>query len=440
VGVGPALIQREHLSSDEMKTGFVLSLISGLLIAVSLWIIAPFAAVFFAANEVEPILKALSLGFIVDGFAVLPDSLIQRHLRFREIMAIENASYVLGIAAVGISLALLGFGVWSLVYAHLAMKSIRLAMLLRFERIPSGGVFRLEHARSLIQMGFGFSLGRILNFTSLQGDNFVVGRLLGVTTLGMYTRAYQLMALPAMYIGQVLERVLFPAMAKRQSDPRSLTRAYQSTLEVVTLAALPASIVMYYLGEEIVAILFGASWVHISPIVSTLSFGVFFRTAYKCSDTLVRSLGAVYQYAVRQFIYSLVVVIGSILGGQMFGLQGVAVAVVAAVAVNYLLLTRLAMQHLAMSLEQIVQPHLPGVWISAWIGIALAIATQVARSYELSSLVVLTIGLTISGVVGILALLLAPSAVRVVTIPYALQRLQGERIGGLGRLALRFFS
>jgi PST family polysaccharide transporter len=440
VGVGPALVQKEHLTPDEMRTGMVLSILSGVFIALALWIIAPYAAMFFAAPEVDPILEALAFGFVLDGFGILSDSLLQRNLKFRQIVVRDNVSYVVGVAGVGVVLALLGAGAWALVIGHLSMKTIRLALLLAAEPPRTNGRFRLSHARELLHTGFGFSLGRILNFMSLQGDNFVVGRVLGVEVLGMYTRGYQLMALPAMYIGQVLERVLFPAMAQKQNNSALLRRAYCSTLEVVTLFALPTSIGMFFLAKEIVWTLFGSAWSAIVPVVTILSFGVFFRTAYKCSDTLVRSLGAVYRYAALQGVYTMMIVGGSLIGSSLAGLNGVAIAVVLAVGVNYLLLTRLAASFLSLSIQQVTQPHLPGIWVAAWVGLFLMVTLPVLRSFEIPPMSVVLVATILSVLVGVLALACAPTPVRATMIPAALRRFPLERFGGVGRLAVRLFS
>lgn len=442
VGVGPALVQKQQLSRDEIRTGFVLSVLSGLGIAAALWIIAPYAGEFFDAPEVPAILKALACGFIIDGFGVLPDSLLQRRLQFREIVLRDNVAYIVGIAGTGTVLAFLGAGAWALVIGHLCTKAVRLVLLLRVEPASGwiAGTLRLTHVKELLHTGFGFSLGRILNFASLQGDNVVVGRMLGVEVLGMYTRGYQLMTLPAMYIGQVLERVLFPALAQRQQDSALLRKAYCSTLEVVTLFALPTSLGMFVLAPEIVFTLFGERWVSIVPVVTILSLGVFFRTAYKCSDTLIRSLGAVYRYAALQGVYTSVIIGGSLVGGALAGLHGVAGAVVCAVVLNYLLLTRLAASFLSLSVREIAQPHLPGTWVSLWIGLALASGVPALRGLELPPALVVVIATVFSVSIGCVALVCAPRPVRATMIPTALQHLPVERLGGFGRVAVRLFS
>lgn len=412
VGVGPAMIQRLELRPDEIWSGYILSLLSGLLIAGALWVIAPYVALFFGHSVVENLVQVLALGFILDGVAVVPDTLLQRTLRFRELTVVENGAYALGIAGVGVSAAVLGAGVWALVAGQLGMKVARLFLLLRFERLPRPMKFNFTAARELLQAGFGFSLGRVLNFASLQGDNFVVGRVLGAELLGVYTRAYQLMALPAVYIGQVLERVLFPALAQKQGDRGVLVRAYCSALEVISVVALPTSVALWGMAPEVVHVLFGAQWVESAAVVSVLAFGVFFRTAYKCSDTLVRSQGAVYQYAACQALYAITVVGGALIGSMWIGVLGVAVAVVIAVGFNYLLLTWCAARLLALPARRLLQAHLGGVWISAWVAAALLCILPAMRQANSSSLSVLAVSAATAVCAACVGFSCAPTAVR----------------------------
>jgi O-antigen/teichoic acid export membrane protein len=394
VGVGPALIQRPSIDADDVVTGAVLSALFGLLMAVLVWVVAPLVADFFQEPLVAPLVRVLSIGFFIDGLGVTSDALIQRSLKFRTMMVVENLSYVVGIGLVGSVLAMLGLGVWALVAAQVAMRMFRTGLL--YWMAPTvGGVGHFNRGRvgELLYLGGGFSLGRILNFASLQGDNFVVGRLLGMESLGFYSRAYQLMALPALYVAQVLERVLFPVLAKEQSHTERLRRVYLSVLELLTLVSLPVGALFFFAGAPIVEVVFGDRWGEVVPVLSVLSFGVFFRTAYKCSDTVARSLGAVYQYAFQQGAYAVGVVIGSVVGASLWGTLGVAAGVVAAVAANYALMTRLSAKLLSLSLSDLWRAHLSGMLVSACVTVSLwrvSVATADARLSAFQQVLVLS--------------------------------------------------
>lgn len=384
VGVGAAFVQRAEVDEGDLKTALILSLLSGVCIATALCAIAPIASLMFQEPALRAIIMVLSIGFVMDSLGVVSDGMLQRELRFREIVKAETVSFVFGLVLVGVALGMAGLGVWALVGGNLAMRGSKAALLLLGRPLSLKGRYSHARAKRLLTIGIGFSLGKVLNFLSLQGDNFVVGRLLGAEALGMYTRAYQAMTLPAMYVGQAFERVLFPALSQKQDDIPTLRRGLLTTLEVSALVALPVSVGMYFLSEEIVLVLFGEVWTPIIPVLRVLSCGVFFRAAYKCSDVLVRSKGDVYAYAGRQAVYTSVIVIGSLAGAWYDGLLGVGYAVVGGVIVNYVLMTRLAGKLAQVSTSDLVRCHMPGVWVAVWIGGGLAWIVPVLRAWGLA--------------------------------------------------------
>jgi PST family polysaccharide transporter len=187
------------------------------------------------------------------------------------------------------------------------------------------------------------------------------------------------MTLPAMYLGQVYERIMFPALARERDHIERLRENFLVALEVVTLTALPAGVLIYVLSDEIVLGGFGERWRGVAPVLSILSFGVFFRTAYKCSDTTVRALGAVYHYAARQALYAVMVICGALIGAGLGGIMGVAYGVVIAVGVNYISMTWLCVKLSGVSLIKVLRAHISGLWVSLWSWLILELGLDLIR-------------------------------------------------------------
>src|SRR5205085_7294251 len=125
----------------------------------------------------------------------------------RLLAGLEMATVALGYGAVGITLAVLGFGVWALVGGYLAQTLLKTTLLLAVQRHPLWPLLERRAAGELLYFGGAFTAARIGNYLAGQGDNLVVGRWLGAEALGVYGRAYQLMAGPAVLFGQVLDKV-----------------------------------------------------------------------------------------------------------------------------------------------------------------------------------------------------------------------------------------
>jgi O-antigen/teichoic acid export membrane protein len=426
-GVGPAVVQIDSATGSIATTAARVSVFFGFLSMIVLILSADFLANFFAEPELTRVVAVLSFGCLLEALAAIPEALLQRDLKCKEILFADNLGYLIAMLLVCPPLALMGWGVWSLVCAQLTLKLVRLIVLIRTAPPCFIGAWSSREAIQLTRTGFGFSLGRLLNFFSLQGDNFVVGRLLGTELLGIYNRAYQLMTLPAMYVGQVFERVMFPAMARKQGDKTQLGAEFLISLEAITAVALPAGVFLCALAPEIVVVGFGKNWLGVIPVLSVLSFGVFFRTAYKCSDTVARSLGAVYDYAGRQALYAALVISGAYVGAKIAGVSGVAFGVVLAVAINYLSMTRLSIKLLEIKILPVILAHGLGIWSVLCVAAALGLSLESLRASSESSLVVLLIALLVTTLAWCVSIITA-----FLFLPYGLMKRVREILPGPG--------
>jgi O-antigen/teichoic acid export membrane protein len=364
LGLGPALVQRPDLEPRHLRTAFAASVYFGFLLGVIVWVTAPLVAEFFRMPTLVPVLRVLAWTFPLKSFGVVSESLMQRELQFRWLAMRDFASNAFGFGLVGPLLALQGWGVWALVFAQLALVGSNTVMLL-IGRRPLIGLWPERRAfRDLAYFGGGFTVARVANFFALQGDNLVVGRWLGPLALGIYGRAYQLMAAPAAAIGEVLDTVLFPAMASVQDEAQRLALAYRKGIGFIALVILPTSVLVFGLAPELVAILLGPQWTDVVLPLQILTAGMLFRTSYKVSDSICRATGAVYRRAWRQVVYALLVIGGSWVG-QNWGVSGVAAGVLLAVTINFLTMAELSLAVSGLSWRTLIRAHVPALMVSA---------------------------------------------------------------------------
>jgi O-antigen/teichoic acid export membrane protein len=407
LGLGPALVQRRDLEPRHVSTAFFASTVFGLLVAGLVWLGAPLFADFFRMEQLSPVVRVLALMFPIAGVSIVAENLLQRELRFRLLAKTDVVTYGLGYGAVGGMLALLGYGVWALVAAQLTWALLRAAILLRaappvLRPGPSWNCFR-----ELLIYGAGQSAGRIGVFFANQADNLVVGRWMGAAALGFYSRAYQLMAVPTALLGDVLDKVLFPTMAMVQDDPRRLSSAYLRGTALVALLTLPAGIVAAVLAPELVAVAFGSRWEALVPPFQVLALGMMFRTSYRMSDSLSKATGRVYRRAWRQAAYAALVFLGAWFGSYQ-GLTGVAVGVLAALCINYLLMAHLSLSVGQISWLRFAQAQLPALWLTLVVG-PITLATVLAtRHLALGPVVGLLAGSVAAGGSAVFAAWMAP--------------------------------
>ncbi len=423
-GVGPAIVQRPDVERRHIETGFLVSMMMGAAGVVTLSLLAPFVGGFFHSDQLVSVIRVISLTFIIQAGGIVGEGLLQRDLQFRKLAIAEVISYV-GFTIVGISAAIGGAGIWSLVAANMAQAAIKMVLVLLAARHPMSWHFDRRAGRDLARFASGFTLAKICNYAAINGDNTVIGHTMNKESLAVYGRAYQLLAMPAMLFGQVVDRVLFPVMARLQDDVPKLARTYRRGVAAIATVTGPGGALIMVLAPEIIRTLAGDHWEAAINPLRAFALGLTLRTGYKISDSLARSSGTVFKRAKRQFIYAVLVIVGAYVG-HFWGLTASALGVLFALLVNYLMMADLSLKTTGLGWMSFMAAHRRGVLLGAMTGgVGSLIAVPLRHAGVHYLLIILATGI---GVAAMFALLIVIS--RDLVLGDVEWLLQGRRFGG----------
>lgn len=364
LGVGPSIIQRAKLTDDHLRSAFTLSVLVGGSLTLLIYLLAPFFARLMGdIPGLTATIRGLSFLFILSGFSTVATALNHRNLNFKLKARFQLTSYFLGSGVVGVTLALLGFGVWALVWSSLVQTALSGILYLRASPHPKRPQLSGPALKDLLSYGAGLSLGQIFNRFANTGDNLIVGATMGARAVGVYGQAYRLMVLPSTYFGQVLDSVLFTAMAKVQEQTSVLRSVYRRGVVTIALVVLPLSMFLLVLAPEFITVLLGNQWQAVVLPFQIFTFSMLFRTSYKMGDALSRSSGAVYKRAYRQFIFSVLVLLGAWVG-HYWGIVGVTLGVSSAIIINFFSMAQLSLQITQMSWGEFFKIHVPAMFLA----------------------------------------------------------------------------
>ena len=429
--VGAALVQRAELTNRHVATAATLSVSAGAVLAGAGWALAPMAGRFFAEPAVGPVLRVLSLAILLAGLATVPEFLWRRRLRFGALAAAELLAQAFGYGLVAIALAAGGYGVWALAWGTVARHAVfAVTALAAGPRLPRP-LFGRREAGELLGAAAGFTSIALFVLIAAQGSRLVVGRLLGAAALGFYVRAFALASLSG-HVGRVVARVLFPAMAQRQRRPRRLAAAYLHGVEVLSLLAVPAALVLGLCADEIVALVLGPQWGAAVALLRILAIGTAFLIGAIPNNSVARAMGALKPAAWREAA-SASLLLGGVAAGSRLGLAGVAAAAAGALIVAWLLKTQLALSLLGLGWRDLLRRHAPALWAGAWAAPALWLAAAAAREAGLPAAAVLAAGTLAASAAVALALGCAPRFARPLSPGWALAHLPFESMGAPGR-------
>ncbi len=359
----PALVQRNNLTPRDRGTAATLSWLFSLVAVGLLWLGAGSIAQLFNEPAIIPIIKVMALVFVLQSPLFVAEGLIQRDFGFGRLASAEVLSFLLGYTVVGVTLALLGAGVWALVWAYVAQVLVKTLLLVWHRPDALKLAFDPASARATLNLAGGFGTSKLLNYAALQGDYAVVAATMSAAAVGVYGRAYQLVSLPVMLLGMALDRVLFPAYARLQNDRPRAAAHYRHSVVLSAMLIAPVTVLFVLLAPEIVRFLLGPDWSETIVPLQILAASLLFRMGYKLIDPLTKGLGVVYRRAWRVAVYATAVVLCA-LAGSPWGLAGVAVGVSVAIAINFLLVAQLALQLLNISWRDYAAMHARGVGLA----------------------------------------------------------------------------
>ena len=327
-GLSMATVQKEEITHEQISTLFWLNiLISG---ALGFCVLAssPLVAWFYGKPELTAVTVALSFSFIISGLTIQHQALLQRHMRFDMLVSIQIASQITTLI-VTIGLACVGWRYWALVGGTLA--STLVGTLLTFIFCPwiPGRMQRGIGVREMLNFGGYVTGGNIVNYFSSNIDNILIGKFIGASALGLYTKAYQLFMLPITQTRGPIQQVAIPVLSSLKNQPERFIMYYRRILDVLATLMMPMAFYCAVEANFIINLMLGPQWLNVVPIFRILSIAGIIRAVTSIWGLVPLSCG----FPDRYFKWGAIncfVTIAAISFGLPFGIMGVALSLVIA--------------------------------------------------------------------------------------------------------------
>lgn len=268
-----SLIQAKEVTERRIGQVFGLLILSNLALAAAQVLLAPLAASYYNQPVIADMLRVQALIFLTTPFIALPSALLARQIEFRSQALVTLGCSVIG-AATALSLAWLGYGVWALVLAPVAMFAARAAGLTAAARLLVRPVFDFRGARDIIGFGSALTLCQLFWIVQSEADIFIAGSRLSPHELGLYAES---LFLTLIFTGRFLpplNEVAFPAYAELHKAGQPIGGAFLKSARLTLLLAAPLYIGLSLSAGPLVTVLFGPKWLEMIPIVAGLALAM----------------------------------------------------------------------------------------------------------------------------------------------------------------------
>lgn len=289
-GFGSAIVQRESLEPQHLNTAFWVNIGAAVIIMTVTINSAGLISEYFKEPDLEFIIKCLSIVSLLDALTQVQIAQLKRNMAFRSLAIRSLVAEPIG-GAVGVAMAMAGYGVWSLVSRSLVTSIVKLFILWLASDWRPGFQMSQKHFNDLFYFGASLVGTNIVNFIARRSDTFLIGYFLGSTSLGYYNAGSRLFRMMTEIIGGTINNVAWPLFARLQNDPSRLRKAFYTATRLVGLMACPVFIGIFAIAPDLVPVVFGEKWIPSIPVMQILSFIGLLESIFYFNSSVIVGVG-----------------------------------------------------------------------------------------------------------------------------------------------------
>jgi O-antigen/teichoic acid export membrane protein len=273
-GISQAIIQKKEVSVHQLNAAFTLNLVLGIILALLMYFSSPFLANFYNNPKLESIFKVMSIIFILNSFGYIVRAVLRRRLNFSLPVKVNLFSAVLS-GSVGITLALLNFGIWSLVTQILIGTLLNNLLLLVFSKSKIRISFAFYHLSNIWKFSLRMFIANFLNTVYSQLDYLIIGKRFPASDLGQYDRARNMQSTVFEYSSRSIVNIFFPIISQYQNDREKVLIVVNKTYSVVSWVTFFLSGLLFSICINLIPALYGEKWILSATFLSIILLGGF---------------------------------------------------------------------------------------------------------------------------------------------------------------------
>ncbi len=259
-GFATALIRKDDVTDKDYNTVFYCNLAIAILLMIILILCSNSIAHFFKEPILSTIMPVMSILLVINAFTIIQRTIFIKKINFKTQAKISLISSV-GSGIIGISLAILHFGVWSLVVQQLSRQALISFFLWAFSSWRPGLIFSKKSFRELFGFGSKVLLANLVNTFYQNIFLSIIGKLYSTEQLGKYSRADQFNTIFTNNLTLIIQKVSFPMLSSIQNDRERLLFLFRKTLIYSSIITFGLVLSLAAVAKPMILLLIGEKWI-----------------------------------------------------------------------------------------------------------------------------------------------------------------------------------
>lgn len=271
-GMNQALIQTKKDPKKYLTSAWLTFAIRGLVISLILFFSAPVISHFYRSDLTQAI-KLIAIAPFIKGLVNPTIILFRKHLQFKkEFWFKALASIIESLSTIILAIKLKTMLALPLGVVFGALAALLLSFLMAKLHLVKTS---WQRVKELYRYGRWVTLGTLTAYLNDQGDDFIVSKILGAQSLGLYQTAYKISNLPTTQGASLVYQIVFPIFSSIQNNLKRLKRGVVKSLTLTFFLSLAFGAAIYLIAPIFTRLVLGAKWLPMIPALNILIiFGV----------------------------------------------------------------------------------------------------------------------------------------------------------------------
>jgi O-antigen/teichoic acid export membrane protein len=258
-GFSQTLIRKKDANQNDFTSVFYFNVCIGLTIYLALYLCAPLISNFYNFPKLTSISRVVFLSIVINSFSIVQNAKIIKEVQFN-ILAKRTIISNLIAGIIGITLALQGFGVWSLVAQVVFASLFRGLLLWIYSKWRPSLHFSLRPILEMLPFSINLLISGIFDVLVTNIQTLLIGKFYSKKDLGYYTQARRIEGIPSSSLTSIVRTVTFPVLTNIQDDVDNVKLAYRKIIQISFFFVFPLMLGLISMADNLIISLLGDQW------------------------------------------------------------------------------------------------------------------------------------------------------------------------------------
>ena len=268
-GFTAALVRRKDNTQADYSTAFYFNVALSLIFYSALFISAPAIADYFNMPPLTELARILFLAIIINSLFIIPNIILTRALRFKEIAIAELTGMIVS-AVITVSMAMTGFGYWAIAAQQISQLVVKVGIIWALSKWRPTLDFRVSLLKEVFSFSFLLIISSLISSVTRYVYNFFIDPRYSADDLGYYGQAFKFHQIPYNVISSTITGVSYPVFSSLNNEKERQMLYIQKIMRITAFITFPAMIGLYCIAPNFISVVLTDKWMPMLPYFKIL--------------------------------------------------------------------------------------------------------------------------------------------------------------------------